>query len=437
MIFANEELQENTKKNHMKTARLINIFIVVFVDLLGFSLILPLLPYYAEKFGASATVIGLLTASYAAATLVGAPLMGRLSDRFGRRPILLVSVAGTFIGFLLLGLAEPIGRGIASLAAATAVNGFVLGVLFLSRSLDGLTGGNITVAQAYISDITDEKNRAKGLGLIGAAFGLGFIIGPAIGGLLSRWGYSVPAFAAAGLSFLNLLSIFFFLPESLTEERRAAISQQKYPPITLKALVDSLNRPKVGPLLHVRFFFGLAFSMFQSIFSLYAATKLHLTTQSTGFVLAYVGILSVLVQGVGIGIVSKRFKENAVIITAMWLMVFGLAGWALTPSLPVLLVVMIPLSLGGGTLNTVLNSAITKAVTREEIGGMLGISSSLESMTRVIAPSAGGFLLGSLGAWAPGVVSAVLMLWAIYFAYRRVINVKSPVVPPAQEIIHA
>lgn len=411
----------------MKTARLINIFIVVFVDLLGFSLILPLLPYYAEKFGASATVIGLLTASYAAATLVGAPLMGRLSDRFGRRPILLVSVAGTFIGFLLLGLAEPIGRGIASLAAATAVNGFVLGVLFLSRSLDGLTGGNITVAQAYISDITDEKNRAKGLGLIGAAFGLGFIIGPAIGGLLSRWGYSVPAFAAAGLSFLNLLSIFFFLPESLTEERRAAINQQKHPPITLKALVDSLNRPKVGPLLHVRFFFGLAFSMFQSIFSLYAATKLHLTTQSTGFVLAYVGILSVLVQGVGIGIVSKRFKENAVIITAMWLMVFGLAGWALTSSLPVLLVVMIPLSLGGGTLNTVLNSAITKAVTREEIGGTLGISSSLESVSRVIAPSAGGFLL-SLGAWAPGAVSATLMLWAVIFTYRRIVRVNPPLV---------
>jgi MFS family permease len=148
----------------------------------------------------------------------------------------------------------------------------------------------------------------------------------------------------------------------------------------------------------VRFFFGLAFSMFQSIFSLYAANKLQLSTQTTGFVLAYVGLLSVLVQGVGIGIVTKRFRENAVIITALWLMVFGLAGWALTPNLPVLLVVMLPLSLGGGTLNTVLNSALTKAVTREEIGGTLGISTSLESVTRVIAPSVGGFLLGSVGA---------------------------------------
>jgi DHA1 family tetracycline resistance protein-like MFS transporter len=238
---------------------------------------------------------------------------------------------------------------------------------------------------------------------------------------------------AAGLSFLNLISIFFFLPESLTEERRLAIRVWQRPPFTLKALSNALNRPKVGPLLHVRFFFGLAFSMFQSIFSLYAAYKLNLSSQTTGYVLAYVGMLSVLVQGVGVGLVTKRFRENAIIITSMWLMVFGLAGWAITPNLPVLLVVMLPLSLGGGMLNTVINSAITKAVTREEIGGTLGISTSLESVSRVIAPSAGGFLLQNLGAWAPGVVSAALMLWAVVFAYRRIILVKVPVVPPAQE----
>jgi DHA1 family tetracycline resistance protein-like MFS transporter len=409
----------------MKTARLINIFIVVFVDLLGFSLILPLLPYYAQKFGASPTVIGLLTASYAAASLIGAPLMGRLSDRFGRRLILLLSVGGTCLGFLLLAFAEPIGHTLAG-----------LGVLFLSRSVDGLTGGNITVAQAYISDITDEKNRARGLGLIGAAFGLGFIIGPAVGGLLSKFGYSVPALVAAGLSFLNLISIFFFLPESLTDERKLAMRDQKRPPFTLKALGVALNRPRVGPLLHVRFFFALAFAMFQSIFSLYAAFKLHLTSQTTGYVLAYVGVLSVLVQGVGVGLITKRFRENAIIITSMWLMVFGLAGWAITPNLPVLLVVMLPLSMGGGMLNTVINSAITKAVSREEIGGTLGISTSLESVSRVIAPSAGGFLLQNLGAWAPGVVSAALMLWAVYFAYRRIILVRKPGVPVNPETVN-
>jgi MFS transporter, DHA1 family, tetracycline resistance protein len=160
---------------------------------------------------------------------------------------------------------------------------------------------------------------------------------------------------------------------------------------------------------------------------------LKLSLQTTGYVLAYVGILSVLVQGVGVGLITKRFRENAIIITSMWLMVFGLAGWAITPNLPVLLVVMLPLSMGGGMLNTVINSAITKAVTREEIGGTLGISASLESVTRVIAPSAGGLLLQNLGAWAPGVVSAALMLWAVYFAYRRIILVKKPAISPATE----
>ena len=181
------------------------------------------------------------------------------------------------------------------------------------------------------------------------------------------------------------------------------------------------------------FFFALAFSMFQSIFSLYAAFKLHLTSQTTGYVLAYVGVLSVLVQGLGVGLVTKRFKENSIIITSMWLMVFGLAGWAITPNLPVLLVIMLPLAIGGGMLNTVINSAITQAVTREEIGGTLGISTSLESFSRVIAPSAGGFLLQNLGAWAPGVVSAALMLWLVFFTYRRIIMVKKPAVPPAPE----
>jgi len=154
----------------MKNKPLASIFLIVFIDLLGFGLILPLLPYYAESFGASDTVVGFLVASYAAAQLVGAPLLGRLSDRFGRRPILLVSLLGTLLSFLLLGFAKT------------------LWVLFAARIFDGITGGNISVAQAYISDVTDEKSRAKGLGMIGAAFGLGFIFGPATGGFLSQWG---------------------------------------------------------------------------------------------------------------------------------------------------------------------------------------------------------------------------------------------------------
>jgi DHA1 family tetracycline resistance protein-like MFS transporter len=387
----------------MQKSRLLTIFVIVFIDLLGFSLILPLLPYYAETFGASPTVVGLLVASYAAAQLVGAPLLGRLSDRYGRRPILLASIFGTFIGFLMLGFARS------------------LALLFASRVLDGITGGNLTVAQAYITDVTAPKDRAKSLGLIGAAFGLGFIIGPVIGGTLSQWGYAVPALAAAALSFLNLIAVYFLLPESLTAEMRAALAALPKPAITVRALWEALNRPRVGPLLHSRLFFGLASGIFQSIFSLYAKERLGLSAQVTAYVLGYVGMLVVIVQGGLIGRLTARYTESNLIFAAVSLMTVSLLAWAATPSLLVLLIVLIPLSLATGILNTVLSSALTKAVHPEEVGGTLGLSTSLDSLTRVLAPSLGGVLLQRLGPWAPGLFGAILMAWLVSFVWRRLI----------------
>jgi len=404
----------------MKNSRLLTIFLIVFVDLLGFSLILPQLPYYAESFGATPVIVGLLVASYAAAQLIGAPLLGRLSDRLGRRPVLLLSVAGTIMGFLLLGFAPALGQFLAPMLGFQSAASLVIAILFFSRILAGLTGGNITVAQAYIADVTDEQNRAKGLGLIGAAFGLGFIIGPAAGGFLSQWGYSVPAFTAAGVAAVNFIAILFLLPESLTAERREEIIQRKQLPFTIKALIEVLRRPKVGPLLHVRFFYGLGFATFQGIFSLYTQV-IGLSAQTTGYILAYVGIISVIVQGVLIGRLTKRFRENWLIITGLWVMALALLAWGFTKQLWVLLIVILPVGLAGGVLNTVLQSAISKSVHRDEVGGILGIAGSLEAFTRVIAPSVGGLLLQSLGIWAPGVFSAVVMGWAVTFAYRRII----------------
>jgi DHA1 family tetracycline resistance protein-like MFS transporter len=405
----------------MKNSRLFTIFLIVFIDLLGFSLILPLLPYYAETYGANATVVGLLVASYAAAQLIGAPLLGRLSDRYGRRPILLLSVAGTFVGFLLLGFADPLGRFLSGIIAPNSVNVPILGILFISRILDGLTGGNITVAQAYITDVTDEQSRSKGLGLIGAAFGLGFIIGPAAGGALSKWGYSLPAFVAAAVSFLNFILILFVLAESLPADQRKHGLAERRPPFSLNALLLALKRPKIGPLLYVRFFYGLAFATFQTIFALYAQ-EIGLSSQTTGFVLAYVGILSVVVQGGLIGPLTRRFRENALLISGLWVMTFALLAWAFTYRLWLLLLVLLPLAFSGGVLNTVIQSAITKSVGREEVGGILGIATSLEAVTRVIAPSAGGLLLQSIGIWAPGIFSAILMALSVLIAYYRIIT---------------
>ena len=394
-----------------KNKALASIFLIVFIDLLGFSLILPLLPYLAKTFHANDTQVGLLVAVYAAASLIGAPILGRLSDRFGRRPLLLVSIFGTFLGFILLAFANS------------------LWVLFLARIIDGLTAGNISIAQAYISDVTEPKDRSKAFGLIGAAFGLGFIIGPAVGGALSTFGYMVPALAAAALTIINLILVALWLRESLTVEKRAEIAAAggKRPAFSLGALWSALRRPLVGPLLHTRFFFGLAFSLFQSIFSLYALERFHLNVQSIGYILAYVGLLSVITQGFMIGRLTARYSEAKLIIFSTAVMAVSLVGWALAPNLWVLLLIMAPTSFAGGVLNTVINSAISKSVSPVEIGGMLGISASLESATRVIAPTLGGVLLDQVGRGfgsfagtaAPGIFSALVMFWLLSYVIRQ------------------
>jgi DHA1 family tetracycline resistance protein-like MFS transporter len=318
-----------------------------------------------------------------------------------------LSIAGTLAGFLILGFANA------------------LWLLFFSRILDGLTGGNITVAQAYISDVTDAKNRAKGLGMIGAAFGLGFIIGPALGGILSQWSYSLPAFVAAGLATINLIVVALWLPESLTAERRAVLANgPARPPFTLSAMLAALSRPYVGPILHTRFFFGLAFSMFQTIFSLYTLTRFELKAQETAYILTYVGLLSVITQGVFIGRLTKRFSENTLILSCTAIMAVSLLGWALAPSVPLLLVIMVPTAISGGVLNTVINSAATKSVAPIEIGGILGLSASIESLTRVIAPTMGGLMLERLGSGAPGVFGFIILTMLTYYVWRFVYSAK-------------
>ncbi|QPC84791.1 MFS transporter [Phototrophicus methaneseepsis] len=415
----------------MRKSGMFTVFMVVFIGLTGFSFLIPLLPFLALQYGANEFVLGLLLASYALFQLIGAPILGRLSDRYGRRPVLLVSTLGTFVSLLLVAFAQN------------------LVLLFASRILDGLTGGNIAVAQAYVTDVTDEHNRSRGLGMLGAAFGLGFIFGPALSGVLSavgrdvvnpaamegtstflqsfNWEYALPAFVASAIGLVNVLQVIFTLPESLTEERRAelkasAASDQRG--FSLGALQRTLERPRIGPLLVIRFLFSVAFSMFQAAFSLWGAVKLGMDATGVAGVLTYVGFIQVFVQGFAVGKLTDRFSDAWLLFWAAIGMTVGLAGWAISPSVPALLLAMLPISFSGGVFNTVINSALTKTASRSEAGGILGISASLESFTRVIGPVVGNSLIG-LGTWLPGIFGAGVTAATALFAWNRVIKVEA------------
>ncbi len=383
---------------------LILILLFVFIDVLGFSLILPLLPYYASEFDATSLMVGLLLSANALTQMIGAPILGRLSDRYGRKPLLIASISGTILGFLILGFANT------------------LALLFLSRILDGFLGGNVSLAQAYITDSTTPENRAQGLGLIGAAFGVGFIFGPALGGFLSTGGnYALPAFAAAGLAAVNLVGALLWLPESLPPDKRSTQADTK-PKFSLGALADALRRPCVGPLLSVVLIYGLAFTMFETMFSLFTQQKLGFTAQATSYVLTYVGVLVVLVQGGGIRWLSSKFTDQQLIFGGAILLTGGLLGWAFSFSLAALLIALAPLALASGMLRVSTNSALTKSVHPSEVGGILGLSASMNSLTRVVAPLIGSFLLAQISPAGPGVVGAILMVAVALIAWFQILN---------------
>jgi len=380
------------KKTNKK--QLFLIFAFVFLDLLGYSLILPLLPYYASTFGATLTLVGLLGTVNGLGQLIAAPVIGRLSDRYGRRPMLILALSGTILGFLLLGFANS------------------LWMIFLSRAVDGLLGGDTALARAYITDITEPNERAKSLGLIGAAFGLGFIIGPVMGGFLSQFGLNVPALIAAGLTIISLLAIVIWLPESLSESEREQLRNNPHTAFNLFNLFDELRRPCVGPLLLIRLFYAFAFTLFQSNFSLYAKEVLGLDVQGTGLILTYVGLLSVIVQGFAIGKLTKTFSERRMIVTSILLLAVCFLVWGFTSDVWLLLIILAPIALSAGVLNTLLTSQLTKAVYKEDVGGTLGLANSMQTLAQIFTPGIGGFILSTLGAWSLGLSSSLFMVFA-------------------------
>src|SRR5262245_19081995 len=362
----------------MRRSPLIVIFTTVFIDLVGFGIVIPVLPFYAEgtAFNATPRTVGLLFASYSIMQLIFSPILGGLSDKYGRRPVLLLSIIGTGIGFLVLGFATTIW------------------MLFLGRILDGITGGNISTAQAYIADITTTENRAKGMGLIGAAFGLGFIFGPAIGGILSGWGIHTPFFFAAALCFANAILLFFRLPETLTQTRTHAARGRG-----LGTLISSLKQPRLAFILTIYFLFIVAFSIMTTSFSLYTMFRFGYDAQHTGYLFAYVGLIAVVIQGGLIGRLVKRFGELPLVIFgalcfAISLFAVPFVGPA-AGGLAGLLIGGGVFSMGNSLATPALTSLASKSVGAAQQGVVLGVTQSTASLARAVGPTLAAVLISS------------------------------------------
>jgi DHA1 family tetracycline resistance protein-like MFS transporter len=365
----------------MKRSPLIVIFTTVFIDLVGFGIVIPVLPFYAEgtAFNATPRIVGLLFASYSIMQLIFSPILGRLSDKYGRRPVLLISIIGTGIGFLTIGFAKT------------------LWMLFAGRILDGITGGNISTAQAYIADITTKENRAKGMGLIGAAFGLGFIFGPAIGGILSRWGIHVPFFFAGGLCFANALLLYFTLPETVTKDHPAR--QSAAGGRGLAELLQSLKDPKLGFVLIIYFLFIVAFSIMTTSFSLFTMFRFGYDAQHTGYLFAYVGLIAVVIQGGLIGKLVKRFGELPLVIFGAFCFAISLFAVPFVGpaagGLAGLLIGGGVFSLGNSLATPALTSLASKSVGPAQQGTVLGVTQSVASLARAVGPSIAALLIAS------------------------------------------
>jgi DHA1 family tetracycline resistance protein-like MFS transporter len=355
----------------MKRSPLLVIFITVFIDLVGFGIVIPVLPYYIEgtKFHASTRMVGLLFASYSIMQFVFTPVLGRLSDRYGRRPVLLISLLGTSLGFLILGFATT------------------LWMLFAGRIIDGISGANISTAQAYIADITTPENRAKGMGMIGAAFGLGFTFGPAIGGVLSKWGISVPFIFAGCMAFANAILLYFTLPETVTPDhpaRASAAAGRGW-----GQLLAALKQRRLTFVLSIYFLFITAFSIMTTSFALFTMYRFGYDAAHNGYLFMYVGILGVVIQGGLIGRLVKAFGELPLVLVGALLFASSLFAIPFTgpnTGLITLLAVGGLFAVGNSLATPSLQTLASKSVGAGEQGGVLGVTQSVASMARVVGP---------------------------------------------------
>jgi MFS transporter, DHA1 family, tetracycline resistance protein len=372
------------------TRPLLIIFLTIFVNLIGFGIIIPLLPYYAESFHASPTVIGLLFAVFSLCQLVAAPALGDLSDRYGRRPILIFSLLGTVVSFVMLAMAHSIV------------------MLFLARIVDGLSGGNISTARAYVADVTEPKDRARAYGLIGAAFGLGFIMGPALSGLLAQVSYTAPIWAAAALTFVASAMAWLWLPETVHRANASAGNPLSYLP-------ELLRRPAIGRVLLVDFIYWFAFSIFQTTFALFAERRFGFDVSRTGYFMAGFGVLGAVIQGGFIRPIVKRTGDKPMFIAGVLFSMIGLIFAGAAHSVTLFALALVPLAFGMGFGHPTVSSLVSRTGRGDEQGRLQGAASAVESLGRTIGPVWGNASLQRYGEATPFYSGAAFLVLAVLF----------------------
>ncbi|HXU71306.1 MAG TPA: MFS transporter [Polyangia bacterium] len=368
------------------------IFLTVLLDLLGFGIVIPILPLYAEKLHATDFETGILLAIYSVMQLFFSPIWGRLSDRAGRRPVLLISILGSCGSQLGYALAPSFWW------------------LVVARGFAGVCGANITAAQAYIADVTDEKSRAAGMGMLGAAMGLGFIFGPAVGGFLSTRSANLPFFVAAGLAAVNFVSAFMIL-----KEPRPASERTRARTLTWAGLVRTASTPRLLTLMLLFFVVTFGFANLEGTFSLFLERRFHYGRREASYMFTYIGVLMVIVQGGMVRRLVPRFGEQKLIVFGTLLMAIGMFLTERSYDLTWLLVAIAVMAVGNGLNTPSLSSLISRAASGDHQGGVLGVSQSMGALARVVGPLIGTFALG-FGLGVPYVVGGVTLMVACVLA---------------------
>jgi DHA1 family tetracycline resistance protein-like MFS transporter len=367
------------------TRPLLIIFLTIFVNLVGFGIIIPLLPFYAETFGASPLTIGLLFAVFSLCQLAAAPALGDLSDRYGRRPILVFSLAGTVVSFVMLAVAHSVA------------------MLFAARIVDGLSGGNISTARAYVADVTEPKDRARAYGLIGAAFGLGFIFGPALSGALAHISYTAPIWAAAALTLVATAMAWLWLPETVHRAQAGTGNPFRYLP-------GLLGRPLARRALAIDFLYWFAFAVFQTTFALFAARRFGFDAPRTGYFFAAFGVLGALIQGGFIRPIVRRLGDRPTFLLGLAFGAVGLIACTTAHTVAGFALALVPLAFGIGFGHPTVASLVSLVAGADEQGRIQGAAGAVESLGRTLGPVWGNASLERLGESTPYLSAAAILL---------------------------